>query len=180
MNWLDERVEAYVDGALARDERRLFEDALEKDPALREAVALARRVRTDLRAIEAPRCPDAVTEAVLSATSREWRSRPGVSQWLSGLWLPARAWRPALAIVAAIILVVVGLLQPWNTAPEPTYSQADVQEALDEVKWTLAYLNGVGARTGQTIRQEVVADGVVRPVRQGLGIDGREKPHVSN
>ncbi len=161
---IEERIEAYVDGELSRRERLEFEAACAADPALWEEVRAARIVRNGLRSLETPHCPPEVTDAILDQVRRDARSRRGSPAWS---WVGS--WRPALAGFAVIVAAAVFVfLRPAPVSEVPT--DPEVAEALDEVKWTLAYINSIGNRTGETIRDDVLRDHVVRPIERGLGI----------
>ncbi len=58
----DRMLAAYLDDALAPEERRAFESAMESDPALRREVELARRIEDSLRRLYAPPPASAPTE----------------------------------------------------------------------------------------------------------------------
>ena len=163
--WLDQHVEAYVDGDLDRRAARALERACEDDPEVREWVASARRVKAQLRAVTSPQCPPEVTAPVLDRIRASAAARPARGRVAD---LGALLWRPGLALATVALLLVVLLERP-SSAPPPITDEA-VAEALLEVKWTLAYVNGVGSRTGQTIRQEVLQEGVIHPIERGLGL----------
>lgn len=171
MNGPEDRVEAYLDGTLTREERRAFERACASDPALSETVRLAKRVQGALHAMDTPRCPPEVTEAIFARVRRDPGEATQRRDWLTA-W--TNFWRPAVLAVSAIVLGVV-LVRPWSDPPPPEYAAVEVDAALREVKWTLAYLNHVGSRTGETIREEVFAEGVVQPIERGLGLDDQSK-----
>ena len=161
---IEERIEAYVDGELSRRERLEFEAACAADPALWEDVRAAQLIRDGLRSLETPNCPPEVTGAIFEQVRRDARIRRGTQ---SGSWIGI--WKPALAGLAVIVATVVFvLLRPAPVTEVPT--DPEVAEALDEVKWTLAYINNIGNRTGETIRDDVLRDHVVRPIERGLGI----------
>ena len=167
-DWAEEQIEAYVDGSLSRQDRHAFEQACAADPALTASVQDARQVRKLLRSMATPQCPPDVTATIMERVRREAHATAPASEGMLSD-LVSSLWRPALVVTALLAFALV-LTRPTADAEEPVYAAAEVDVALEEVKWTLAYLNGVGTRTGATIRTEVFGDGVVRPLERGLGL----------
>lgn len=158
-HWMAARVEAYVDDDLPPAERARFEAALADDPAWQHEVALARRIQVGLRALPAPPCPPRVL-AALPHADRPPRPAP----------LPRRRWptlRPALAGLALVGMVALSALPGRRPAPPPPVAEAEVEQALADVKWTLAYLSSVSRRTGEAVRRDV-EDRVVAPARAAV------------
>ena len=158
-------LEAYLDGDLPAPERAVLERRLAADEALRAELRLARRVRDGLRTLPRPSCPPAVTQAVWEQTHRlAWQERrQRVGAWFSR-W-GRDVWRPVLAMAVLLLLVLSAALvgRPTHTPPP-----AEVEMALDEVKWTLGYLSKVGREAGVSVRNEVLEAHVVRPVQEAL------------
>jgi hypothetical protein len=177
-DWVDARVEAYLDGELSAGERARFEalafSAEDGETDWRAEVHLAHQIRAGLRALPPPVCPPHVARAVLAAARRRraqaWKAR--LYERLEPLW---RDWgRPALAMTALVLLVVSAALlgRPPRPADDP-----EVARALAEVQWTLAYLSEVGRETGRTVRHDVLEERVVEPVQDVFGVTPRESPN---
>lgn len=158
-SWMDARVEAYADGALPPDEHRRFARTLAGAPRWQRAVDQAQAVRDALHEVPVAPCPDAVVDCVLRA-----RRADAVRPSASAERPPARrgrprlGWRPALvtsALVALIVVVAFLGRPPAPAAPEPAYTEAEVEAAEAQVRWTLAYLARVGERTGQELQETV-------------------------
>ena len=167
-DWMDARVEAYLDGELPLQERVVFERTLAEDPLWEAEVLLAREVRASLRALPQPACPSFVTDAVLAQVHRE--ARASVVEQVQG-WIEQHVltlWRPALAMAVLVLLVVAGALVGRPPQPVPQYADVEVQQALDEVRWTLALLSEVGRQTGQSVKQDVLGERVVAPVQEAF------------
>lgn len=165
--WMEARVEAYLDGDLPTEEHARFEHCLLAAPAWREDVLLAGQIREGLRALPLPACPPGVTRTVLRQARREART-----DWLGRLtarledaW--GRTWQPALAMAVLALLVVVAALVGRLPEPPPP-GRAEVEHALEEVKWTLAFLSDFGRRTGRTVRREGFEPGLIVPMHQAL------------
>lgn len=75
-DWMDDRVEAYVDGMLPDDEAARFEAALEEAPRWKRQVRHAKRIHATLATQTMPACPPECTEAILNQTVRAHASAP--------------------------------------------------------------------------------------------------------
>lgn len=176
-DWMDARVEAYVDDELPPDERETFERVLADHDHWALQVRCARRIHNELYDLPQPTCPPQVTQAVLEHARRDQRP-PSLAEWWSGLmerWfaVPWRtAWQPALAMALLVALVIssVWLSQPPETTPPATaqYSPTEIKQAEDQAKWALAYIAHVGQETQTALRQEVIQNRIASPMRRAL------------
>jgi len=172
---MDEHVEAYLDGDLPLPDATRFEHGLAGEDWA-EAVDLARQIQAGLQAQPQLFCPPHVTQTVL----REVRRRARAS-WIQRLQARAEArwramWQPALAMAVLVTLVVSAALV-GRTPPAPGYEQAEVAVALEDVKWTLAYLSEVGRQTGRSVRRDVLEPHVVEPMQRAVGIVMDHRPN---
>ena len=78
-------------------------------------------------------------------------------------------------MAALVLLVVAGALIGRPAPPTQPYADADVQQALEEVRWTLALLSEVGRQTGNSVRQDVLQERIVTPVQDALGTPNSDK-----
>ncbi|MDX1429217.1 MAG: zf-HC2 domain-containing protein [Rhodothermales bacterium] len=162
--WLDERVEAYIDGDLTETDRMRFEAALADSSELRAAVAAAHRVRDGLGAIGAPKCPEHVVADVLAAAKSEPRGASIRERYLDAL-LPGFPRAGAFAIAAAVTIVVIaGVL----ILTRPESAPSEVEQGLADVKVALAYVGEAGRHTGNIVRVKVVDQRVVNPIRKAV------------
>jgi len=167
--WANEHVEAFVDDALSSDEKERFEALLAA--GIGEAdVELARRIRDGLHALPRPALRPEISRFVLEQARAEVRaSRRGwLRQFVEREW--ASLLRPALTMAVLLVAVVLAVLigRP-PVHPQEAISQADVERALAEARWALAYVSHVSRETGSSVRNEVLEAHVVRPVRHALG-----------
>lgn len=167
-DWMDARVEAYLDGALSVGEEARFEQGLAVDADWDAELFLARQIRDGLRALPDPVCPPHVTEAVLAQVRREART-----SWIEQFhaWMQQQftaLWQPALAMTVVLLLVVSASLIGRPAPPAPTYADAEVEQALAEVKMALGYLSEVSRQTGKVVRDDVIAERVVGNVQHAL------------
>lgn len=168
---MDARLEAFLDGTLPAADREACAAALRADPAWQAELALARRIRQGLHALPVEPCPPAVTAAVLAHARRH--AAPPWPERLAA-WIDAQAavlGRPVLAM-AVLVLVVVAASLVGRPQPAPqtlaAASEAEVEQALAEVRWTLAYLSEVGRQTGRSVRRDVLEERVVAPVHEAI------------
>ena len=173
--WMDARVEAYIDGDLPREERELFEQTLDADDAWAREVQCAQRIQDELHALPVHACPPQVTQAVME------RTRGTAPSTWAAWWERAKreldiefhlGWRPALISTALIMLValsvyVSGPPDAANTLPQ-TYSAAEIQRAEAQAEWTLAFIARIGQRTESKLRQDVIEPRLEQPVRRAL------------
>lgn len=178
MAWLDDRLEAYVDGDLPEHERCRIERLLAGSDEASEQLALAQGVSAHLSALSAPPCPPEITRSVLAQARAE--SRANLVERLVGRF--ESAWetflRPSLAAALLVLLVVAGALVGPSRGPAPATeaaaSPAEVEQALHDAKWALAFVTQIGKQTGQSIRRDVLEERVAVPVQRALGqaLDG--------
>lgn len=181
--WGEAHLDAFLDGDLPPDEAAAFARLLQEDDDLAAERWLAGQVRDGLRALPRPVCPPAVTQAVLAEARRStWRSRQErfvgrlLDAWLS-------LWQPALVTAALVgVVVTAALVGRVPAPPPPTAHAAEVEAALAEAKWTLAYLSEVGRHTGRSVRHEVLEAHVVAPVQEAVGalLDAETQPLQPN
>lgn len=169
--WMEARIEAYVDGDLPAAERERFEATVAADPAWRVEVRAANAVRAGLRALPHASAPPAVAAAALRRIEQIERQdrREAVRRAWGQAW--AATWRPALAMGVLVAAVVTSTFvgpapRPLNATREP--SAAEVQRAVQEARWALAYLSDVGRKTGVLVRKDVIGARVVAPAESAL------------
>jgi len=151
-------LEAFLDDEASAAESRRLERHLAGCAGCTAELALARQIRSTLRALPPQACPPAVIRAVAERTqaSAPWTAR------LSA-WLGTRRWQPAVAL---LVLFVAGLVL-WPAAPTRP-SRAEIARAEDEVKLALAYLGEIGEDAGTTAGRDVLERRVVVPVTRSL------------
>lgn len=165
--WADDRLEAWLEGDLDATDGERFEQLLASDDWLRQESGRARMISDAFAAMDNVKCPDDVTAHVMSHVRRDWvmqlplRLRDGFARMASA------GLRPALAM--ALLLVVV-ISSTWITrAPVgPAGQEAEVAQALEDVKMALAVLADAGRTTGNTVSHEVIGPYVVRPMAKGM------------
>lgn len=165
--WYDERVEPFVDGDLAGTDLLAFTDRLETDKDLKEKVQAARRISASLRDLPSLTMPAGMLERVMSQANDVDRQEANGRSPARRLRLvpPARVAWATLAMAATIVFAII--LLPQQLAPQESDSvepsQAEVEKALAEVKWTLALVSDIGNE-----RNEIVNGRIVAPVQKAM------------
>lgn len=151
--WWEDRVEAYVDGTLDPDEYARFTSLLEQNEEIAAQIELASMIRDGFQSFERVDCPDSITVAIGRTVRAEI-----FRDWLKNIGESVRSYaglltRPALAMAVLLTIVLASVLTSpsANRTPEPA-----VVEALEDIKWTLAYLSRVTQQTGSTVRSEAI------------------------
>ena len=72
--------------------------------------------------------------------------------------------------MAVLVMIVVSgvLVGHPPVQQQESISQAEVEQALAEARWALAYISYVSKETGSSVRSEVLEAHVVRPFRHAL------------
>lgn len=140
---------------------------LDHDPE-REFDAFDAVLLQELRQLERESFPTDRLSLVLTTARREARREA----WAFLLaWLRSAAsvdWKPALAMAALTAVTVTAALfgDPGRRAPAPV--DPAVAQAIEDVRWTLAFLADVSRRTGSTVRLEVLEPHVVQPMQDAV------------
>ncbi len=152
--WIDQKLEAYLDGELAPEELYEIEHLLESDDRWHEELQLALAIRDELRALSPPPCPEPLRQAIVGRARHEFLQHlvQRFEDFLLGGWLSH--WKPVLATLLVLIAATFLLTRhfPTDTMPPEPLSQAEVDQALSEVKWTLGYVSKTGRLTGDSIQ----------------------------
>ena len=170
--WIQERLEAHLDGDLPVGERAELDRHLPQCAVCTHAMAQARQVQEMLRALPLQVCPDWVAEAAWNRVRQDLRvtRRHRLQIWL-GDWR-LHPWRPALVAMAALVLTVATTLLIRHQEPRAEVSPAELARAEFQVRWTLGYLGQLSRRTGLTVRDQVLRVRVVEPLKKTMAAKG--------
>lgn len=164
---LQELLDGFLDGTLTTEQVETVERLCREVPECAKERELALLARESLRSVKVPAVPSSVSRQVLAQVRRKafaaWRDR--VLAALAFVSLPV--WRPVLAVATLVIAVwlTFSVVRRPDIPIEPeTYSRAEIDRALEEVKWTLGYLGQVGRKTGTLVRDDVLEPHVVSPI----------------
>ncbi|HEX9735893.1 MAG TPA: zf-HC2 domain-containing protein [Thermoanaerobaculia bacterium] len=165
-------VEAYVDGELAAAESAGLESHLARCAPCAAELALARRVRDELRALPQVACPPAASRAALDYAA----AHPPLGERLRRFRSRRLVWQPAVAMVLAAALGVAYYRLAGPPPPPPAYSSAEIAQAEAELKLAFAYLGEIGDKASDTIGTEVEQRVVVPLTRSITGMLLPEPP----
>jgi anti-sigma factor RsiW len=182
--WVEERIDSYLDGDLDTNEIAGLEDHLGMCAHCRSEVALARSVLEGLHDLPQMTCPDGVRERVLERARTAERSRGSlVARLRAGMaGLGGIRLRPALAGVMAIIIVVASIVAVRVNRTVEHFSPEQVENAESVLRWTFAYMNEVGRKSGYAARDGIVEASVTaeQAVRSALTKDKDETTEEDN
>ncbi len=161
-------IEASLDGDLEPARFAAFEAHLTKCAACAEELARASRLRDHLRALPRLDAPRPVVAAVLESARSEAETR---GRRRAGWLGPLRA-RPALAVVAAVVLLAIALVTSLDRTREPSgvvaSSDPEVMRATLETKLALAHFARANRRVGRGLSEDLLRERVVRPAVRKL------------
>ena len=157
-SWTQERIEAYIDGELTSVEQGRLEAHAATCAACAAELEDARRLISALRTLPSLTCPDAVSQAL---QDRIYRTRQ--NRWRTA----AKRWYAPLAAAAVLVLIAGYHLFDPEPVP-PAFSPKEVAQARRQVEWTLAYLGDLNSRIGTTVRDDVIQQRLVQPLRLNL------------
>ena len=151
MQW-DDSVEAFVDGDLSAEEASRFKSLMELDVVVATEVKMAKAIQDSFRNLDPVECPDSVSVAIMrkARTDLIANARANASHAVREFIKPLL--RPVLAMT---ILLAIVLSSVWWGRTTTKIDPA-VAEALDDVKWTLAYVSQVTRQTGIAVRAEAL------------------------
>ena len=140
---VQDNLKAYIDGAMAPEQRGAVEAHLQSCAACRAALERTDRLAVVLLGTKPPPVPAGFASRVMLAAKSRKRARSLVAdnpwQWWKGISMPMRAAAAAVLIVG----VSVGLLMSWAAGP-PTAAPAgrEVAAAADPLDaYHLDYLS---------------------------------------
>lgn len=196
-----EIIDADLDGSIDPTDRERLHARLREDAALREAYDEARFSHELFEKVEMPTAPRSVREGVLAAIDAE--SAPAADDPTSRP-MPRRSPAPRprrdgllqFAGVAAAVIALLVVMLPGRFAPDGShddssisdlaarsgYSEAELEEAAEEVRMAMAVLSrSVGGTTAELLRSEMrseVGDRIRGPLRESLRRGAHSIPYL--
>lgn len=160
----DDSVEAFVDGDLSAEEASRFASLMELDVAVATEVKMAKAIRNSFRSLAPVECPESITTAILKKARTDLMAAMRINGWHAVRKYFRPLFRPVLAMTILLAMVLSSVwLGKSTTRIEPA-----VAEALNDVKWTLAYLAEVTRQTGSTVRAEALEPLVLERIQEAV------------
>lgn len=131
---MEEKLAAYIEGALSEEEKSIIEAQLKESEEMRETLSDLRKTIQLLQNLEGAETPNWFTERIMSKVREETEHKKGI---LDRLFFPLHIKLPIEAL-AAIFLVVVSILiyKAYNPEPDKIRStQPGEQEPQTEEVW---------------------------------------------
>jgi len=167
--WMQDRIDAYLDGDLSPAETATADLHLTRCAACAEELQMARQVAGSLRALPAMNCPDSIPEAVRARIGAAGNAQWGVKPW--PWYYRWQEWfkRPAVVgVMTAVLFVVITAILGEHKKPQPLYSQAEIEAAELDAKLALAYIGRCTDRAGATLRDDVFEQGLIAPIMRAV------------
>ena len=152
--WVDERIEPYVDGELEPEEKQVMDMLLQQNPEYHKRVEAAKTLLLVLGDINIPECPPDITRQVSL-----WVLLDAFQQSLARLYqsVLVPAWKPAMAVAVMVCAIWFAIqLNPTTGVDTGSLSQAqseeEVDQALNEIKFALGYVSRAGREAGASVQ----------------------------
>jgi anti-sigma factor RsiW len=166
--WMQERLDAYLDGDLSPTEVTMADLHLARCADCAAELTLARQVAGSLRSLPGQHCPERVTDTVRAHIGAAGNRRLGVKpmpwyyRWQELFKRPL--WIGAVTAVFVLLTAVVGTKGP----DEPQYTRAQIEEAEIEAKMALALISEITSRAGSAIQEDVLSVPLVKPALRAV------------
>jgi anti-sigma factor RsiW len=166
-NWVQDMLDAYLAGDLSTTDQERFEIHCGDCDTCTHAIEWAEMTDTVLRSLPMHTCPDPVLDAVFDHVRSQrrsvWRNRLNSLVALRG----GIRWQPALALAMVLVCIItIGILMRPTVPTEPEPTEAEIAQAVVDVKWALGYVSNVSRKTGMVVREDVIEPHVITPVQR--------------
>lgn len=172
--WVDERIELFVDGDLDATATARLQAHIASCARCRQELDAARQVQHQLRELPVFDCPDETVDTALRRASTP--SGAGLTGWIRGA-MSGVSWRPALAGVLGVLIVISLAVTLRFQRALDRFSPEQIEQAETALRWTFAYVNEVGRKSGYAVRDEVIGAGVVEPMERAFRFAMPEDEH---
>lgn len=149
------RINELLDGELGPQQIAELKGEARKNEKLAQAIIEAYALQARLDELEVERAPDSLRTRLAGI--------PGSQKEQPARWFGLPRWIPASAMAAVPVLVIAMVMmqpqtQPQDQAGVPEYTEAEIQQAQQDLLTAFAYLDRIGARTGQQIESELAEE----------------------
>ena len=162
----------YFDRHLSRKKRKQISEHLKMCQKCSTKFQEYEQMLISIQNIEIKKCPNEVVDSVfniLNIHGKTGRRKSIFDRLNEFLFLYSRQ----LGITGAAVMVfffVILIHSKINKPPQVKrqYSTHEVQQATDQVKLALAYLNQVTSRTEEIIEQQILPQQVIKPMKSSI------------
>lgn len=158
-----DRLDAWIDGDLDETQAAAMQAHLDGCESCRHERQLAEEVLAELRAMPEFEIP----ERVLDAVHRKTRPAVVVEKLHSIIQGAVRRPLPAMASVAAVLLLVV-LISPWDRKSTPEYSDQEISRAAAELRLAFAYVGDITRRAEERVKERVIDESFAAQTMRGV------------
>lgn len=151
-------LEPYLDGDLSPGEADRLRDHLGSCASCAAELALAERIRRELRSLPQPDCPPEVIERVVRAGRGEVVPFPS----------RRRTLRLRIAAAAAVVALTMGGGSLFVHLQHVQQQREQVAQATQEARLALAYLGKVTRKAGLDVRDEALEKRLVIPTVRSI------------
>lgn len=125
-----------------------------------------------LRSLDVQTCPDEVVENVYRILNleKERKSRFSLIEPVTEFFNRYR-WKIGLVGAAAAIMLCFILIYPRISDHHTTkqqYTEAEIEQAEDQVKLALSYFNEITSRTQKILEEQVLPQQVIKPMKSSI------------
>lgn len=156
-----DRLEEWMDGDLGSEEMAAVEIHLDGCSECARELLLAQEIRKEIASLPAFIPSSGLIERVVGAARK---GHADSTQRGSSI---KTAGRMHIFAVAAAVIFAVVVVGPWQPAT-PTYTEEEVQLAVDQTKLALSYINSIARRADQQVRSRVLEDRAVSATVMGI------------
>jgi anti-sigma factor RsiW len=149
------RINALLDGELDQKEVAALKREAERDARLAQAIIDAHALQARFDELEIERAPASLRAQLAKIPRAEKQQSPR--------WFGFPRWAPVGALAAIPLLVVAMVMmqsppEQSDQLDQPEYTEAEILKARQDVITAFAYLDRIGARTGQHIESELAEE----------------------
>ena len=169
---VEQLLDEYIDGQLSKTVIKQIRAHLRQCQDCAKKYEAYEQMHQDVSQLGLIRCPENVVTSVYQALELEGngKKRALIFDWLSDLLSsPAFALRFAGAVIVIVLLITVIYLK-FSNRPQVSvqYTNEEVEQAKNQVKLTLAYINQITSRTEDIIEKQVLPENILKPMKSSI------------
>ncbi len=130
------------------------------------------KVLKEIKGLKIQPCPDEVTERVFQILNLADEKRVHFSFIEKSINFFSRyRWKVTLAGASAVIIFLMVIIYPkinQQADVRHQYTEAEIEQATNQVKLALAYFNEVTSRTQKILEQQVLPQQIIEPMKSSI------------